>query len=89
MLITGETVGLAEWIIDDTCLVFFISVLAIKERNRKCHKIYNVIEEGSTVIESPRGHENKAQDHNNNNNNISQNYEPLLNCSFAIEGPQG
>ena len=24
MLATGETVGLAEWIIDDTCLVVFI-----------------------------------------------------------------
>ena len=23
MFSTGETVGLAEWIIDDTCLVFF------------------------------------------------------------------
>ena len=25
MFTTGETVGLAEWIIDDTCLVFFVT----------------------------------------------------------------
>ena len=25
MVATGETVGLAEWIIDDTCLVFLTS----------------------------------------------------------------
>ena len=26
MITTGGTVGLAEWIIDDTCLVFFLSL---------------------------------------------------------------
>ena len=26
MLTTGQTVGLAEWIIDDTCLVLYIFV---------------------------------------------------------------
>ena len=25
MFATGETVGLAEWIIDDTCLVYFLN----------------------------------------------------------------
>ena len=27
MVSTGETVGLAEWIIDDTCLVFLLIIL--------------------------------------------------------------
>ena len=26
MFATGETVGLAEWVIDDTCLVLFMSI---------------------------------------------------------------
>ena len=27
MFITGETVGLAEWIIDDACSVYFVSLI--------------------------------------------------------------
>ena len=30
MFATGKTVGLAEWIIDDTCLVFPLFLAAIK-----------------------------------------------------------
>ena len=29
MFATGETVGLAEWIIDGTCLVFLMSIIYI------------------------------------------------------------
>ena len=29
MFATGETVGLAEWIIDDTCLVLHIVIMRI------------------------------------------------------------
>ena len=29
MVTTGETVGLAEWIIDDTCLVLFLFAFTI------------------------------------------------------------
>ena len=29
MFTTGETVGLAEWIIDDTCLILFLSILNV------------------------------------------------------------
>ena len=29
MFATGETVGLAEWIIDDTCLVIFLVLLQL------------------------------------------------------------
>ena len=30
MFATGETVGLAEWIIDETCLVYYIFRLFLK-----------------------------------------------------------
>ena len=29
MFATGDTVGLAEWIIDDTCLLFFLLIACI------------------------------------------------------------
>ena len=32
MFATGETVGLAEWIIDDTCFVFFVPVEPFSEK---------------------------------------------------------
>ena len=39
MFTTGETLGLAEWLIDDTCLVFFIFHRASKKNPLRYRKI--------------------------------------------------
>ena len=55
MFVTGETVGLAEWIIDDTCLVFFVlrqfkEMVCILKYNTKNFKMIKKPFENSYLI---------------------------------------
>ena len=46
MFVTGVTMGLAEWIIDDTCLLYFFTVLFFEAtfQNVAWWKKYNITE---------------------------------------------
>ena len=42
MFTTGETGGLAEWIIDDTCFVFVVSQIVLGQAEKSFQTIYQV-----------------------------------------------
>ena len=91
MFTTGETVGLAEWIIDETCLVFScfsLQILAQITMLLVAPYLGKLLNNGNTGKERPRNNNNSERRTNQELEKLSllQNIEETLYNAYAKYG---